>query len=294
MLLRRLALAALATLALSTPALAIDWSVLLPEGEVASLPEGARASYAEAARLNDLVALDSVVEELAKAASEAPEHIGVQFLLLNRARDRARTYYGTANYATPGANMRYSSPPNMVAEPYLDLADTAIQRLSGNANLNAEQRRRLEAHSTAVSELRSGLEARDKARAATGLPLIEDIRADRLAYLDSKTVTEDPLDPFPVYENGIKKAADAADGTALGEGFTDPFALLPGEVIAKFLPPPPAPVGNFGGEFGQPQVQLDEFGNPITTPQVDPGLGAPADPGFGAPADPGADPGRGK
>ncbi|MBI1291141.1 hypothetical protein GC173_07835 [bacterium] len=284
MVLRQFTAAAVVAIAMiGSPSLAIDWSVMLTDGQAAALPEAARAPYQEAVRLNDRVALDSVVTELAKAASLAEDHIDLQFLLLGRARDRAMNYYGTASYTVDNnaLPMAFNSPPNMVAEPYLDIADTAIRRLSGNSSLNAEQRRRLEAQGKAIAELRSGLEARDQARAKVGFPLIEMIRADRLEYLDSKTEKDDPLDPFAAYAKGVNKSPDSPDATT-ETGTIDPFALLPGEVVSNFLPPSPAPVNNFGPEFGNQPQQLDEFGNPITAPQnVGGALADPGVPAFG-------------
>jgi len=280
MLLRRIvAPAALTFLALTASAPAIDWRVMLAPEDAASIPEPAKEAYAEAMRLNDVVALDGVVEELAKAAAAAESHVGLQFLLLNRSYNRASVYYGTANYGVPPGDMRYSSPPNMVAEPYLDLAELAIRRLSSNPNLNTEQRRRLEAQSTAVAALRAELSNRDQARAKTAFALVEAIRTDRLAYFDSKTQVEDPMDPFPAYENGINKTPETPDAPDAETASTiDPFALLPGEVINSFLPPPPAPVNN-PGFGGAAPVQLDEFGNPVAAPA--PVTGDPVDAAFG-------------
>jgi hypothetical protein len=262
----------------SSMASAIDWTeMLLPEEEDRLSPE-ARAIYDEAWFFNDRAALDETVRLLAEAAALAPGHVELQFLLLKRARNRADVYFSAAKFFPVKEGMDYATPPHQTAEPYFDIADAAIQRLNANPTLNSEQRRRLEAATRNIEEERANLAARDNARFETAFALVEEIRTARLEINELNRETADPLDPFQAYALGVNPRPDTDDAATSTR--SNPFALLPGEVIAAFLPPPPAPQQGFGGgfnEFGPPAQQFDEFGNPIAPA---PGGRAGFGPGF--------------
>jgi hypothetical protein len=263
----------------------VDWNVRLNEGMVAALPDDAKKHYDEAIYLIDRIAYDEAVMELAQAAAKAPNHPELQFMTMARARNRASVYFSAAAYTPPPDGVTYSSPPHRTAEPFFEIAEQALQRLVAAPGLSPEDRRRIDQESEAMETSRAQMTARDTARLETGTVVIEETRAARRKNLEIKEGGRDPLDPYYAYSLGLKPedAAKAAEEAAKKDAL-NPFALLPGEVIKDFLPPPPVQPGaggpaGFGG--GRPSAgPVDEFGNPIGAPvAADPGS-EPIDPAF--------------
>ncbi len=280
----RLALAATFCLGASV-APALDYSVMLPEKVVNELPAQARSVYQLAVEANERANYSGTAKLLGEAAELAPEVEEIQFLAIARARDRADVYYGTGVYTLPPENMEYSSPPWHVAEPFFDIAEQSLQRLSHLPDLTEEERRRLQREILLVEQGKASLSQRDQARLDIAFDFVISVRDKRLAARGLTLAAPDDgetgsTDPALAGEGAIGEGDGSAESTN-GESY-DPFALLPGETIADWLPlPQPTrtvdgqggrnPFGNDGGgappDFGgTPDAPPPTGGNPFDNP----------------------------
>lgn len=254
-------------------AFALDYSLMLEQSEAASLPPEALAHYEEAAFFNERAAYEIVVVKLDEAAREAPNHIPIQFLTLQRARDRAEVYYSGAIYAPAADNMDYTSPPWRTAEPMIDIAEQAASRLLANPELSIEEKRRVERDAETLRELKNTISERDRARLEAGDDVVQEKLKYRQSYLGFDTVAEAarelPGAPAPTPPPG------GVTGPPVTE--VDPFELLPGEVVQDFLPPPPPPQPGTAAGPGAPGVPpgAPQRGNPQGAPQRGNPQGAP-------------------
>jgi len=250
-----------------------DWRIMLDEEAEAALPEEVVPVYQEAKEQNDYVNYDEVAKLLDEAAEMAPDHAPLQFLTTVRARDRAEAYYNASVYTQPPDNMEYTSPNWRTSDPYIDIADSALQRLVTNPDLSSEQRDRLEAELERLEEVKTNLIERDEARMSTALPLVLKIRRNREAVMNKEDEEMDILDP----RNATKKpdvAEIAQDEDFESPESKNPFSLLPGEYMKPFLPPPPAPAAN--EQFNQAQQARDPFAQQQQQQQPTAGGGDPA------------------
>lgn len=214
--------------------MSMDLRQSLPEDVVQYLPEEARTQYLEAVQAADQLAYRGAMRHLAAAAEAAPQIKELQFLLVEHARDRAEIYYGADSfYADVPDWLEYSSPTWHTAQPYIEMAEHGLQRLSNIGDLTGEERRRVEAEITAVEELREGLPERDRQRFEDGIELVEEINFDRRQWAGLS-------DSFDLMD--IRNAFDRAPRRDLLEEEEDPdappnpFATQPGEYRPPFLP----------------------------------------------------------
>lgn len=240
-----------------------DWRVMLDENAQSQLSGEALDIYKKAEIENDRVNYDEAVKLLAEAAELAPENENLQFLVASRARDRAEVYYGAAAYRLPPQNnMDYTSPDWRTAEPFIQMADAALNRLESMTDLSAEERSRVENERAFLERERQNLEVRDAAREETSLPLVVKIKNLREEAMNPEGDELDPLDT----RNAFKQVKPTFGEFTEEDLKRNPFALLPGEHIEPFLPPPPQP--QQGQQFGDPYGQQN-FGDTGVNPFAD-------------------------
>lgn len=257
-------------LTLSGNAYSQNYLLMLTEEQEATLPEDAHEVYQEAKYQDDHVNYDESVKLIAKAAELAPENIDLQFLAAVRSRDRAEIYYSQSSFSQPPEGMEeYTSPPWCTAEPFIELTQAAAQRLMVNPNLSDIQRSRLETELDLFEKRMSALSERDFNRLETALSFVVKIRNARQEAMEKNQEPLDPLDPRNALEADQPTEDDLIDSLVPTEemALVDPFAELPGEYIAPFIPPAPPPQqqGNrnnnaFGGAMGGPSPVNDPFG----------------------------------
>lgn len=275
---RRIQLAALClmTISLAAPASAQDWRVMLSRAQEARLNPDAKVYFDQADEEIDRVNYDGALVLLAKAAEIDNKNVPLQFLVAARARNRAEIYYSEASYTPAPSNMEYSSPPWRTAEPYLAMADSALNRIATNPEITTEDRARLAKEQQMLEARRGTLAERDKARVSTAEPLVSEIREQRKTEASkSQTAPEDDvLNVANALKPSNKKPEDQKKS---GEKF-DPFSLLPGEYIQPFLPPPPPPNAGYG--YGGPVATgvLDPYANPASAPAFEEQGGPPPPP----------------
>jgi hypothetical protein len=302
--------------AVAPRAWALDWSVMLPEREVARLSADARAYYDRAWVQNDRINWDESVVLLSRAAEIDVDHAGLQFLVLSRSINRAEVYYSAGSFTDPASDFEdeaakrllsppwqirqifleedrgvgdplvYTTPPWKIAEVYFDLADGALARLDAMAGrLSREDRARVARARVELEKLRSTIAERDQRRAESGKPIMAEVQRLRMEFFKQTAPPDDPLNPF---DQQFLKMSEGADQQATsGEKEDDeynPFATLPGEYLDPVFPLPQLTAPMIQGIGTAPA--FDEFGRPIAQPTAfgfDPSLPSTAQPVFGAP-----------
>ncbi len=273
-------------------AAALDWTVVLSEESASALNADARPYYADAVEQLDHVNYEEAVQLLSEAAERAPSHVDLQFLTATRARSLAGTYYSASSYGDP-LGMTWTSPDWRTSEPYVEIAESALNRLQTITDLDTEERRRLENELEALQALAPTLGERDAARFESALPVVQLVADQRreAAGFDERADDLDPLDPATYFllrgENtSALEIAESLTGTGSEDEedeallLEDPFAPLPGEFTEPFLPPPPQPNQGAPGQG---------FQDPFAAQGPDPFASGPA--GFGPPPAAGGDPG---
>lgn len=281
---RRNLIASLGIIALANMgqfATAAEYQPLLSPSIEAKLNAEARILYNDAALLYDRANEDAAVEQLARAAALQPTLPELQFTVAKRAMSLAQTYYSAraweegaaALVPAPQEAIAYTSPPWRTSEPFLTIAEDALGRLSKIEELSDEEKRTLSKQSARLEQVRSTLADRDAKRMKTGQNLVNEISS--LRYETSAKVFK-PEDTTPIFTRAgkltkpakSKEEAEKDAGAKAVEGKFDPFALLPGEVVEAFMPPPP--VNNAGGGLAGRASDpfLDEGGAPAADPAV--------------------------
>lgn len=284
-------------LAAGSAVVAQDFSVMLTRDQVGELNESAREQYIKAAVAADHVDYVNALEHLAAAATAAPEHVELQFLLAKTARGRAEITYGEESLN------------------FYDLAASALRRLLSNPALGPEERVRVARESERVTEGRETLRARDDARMKDGYDLVMQIHQQRrldagLALGGQSQTIEDYLAPQeeetpedPLTKEDIWPVL-GAPGLAIevpqpvqpqfgGYGGFDPAMAGFDPAMAGFDPAAPAaappaaayapPAGSNPFGAGAPQPGSDPFAQPsgyFGAPQGQP-QPAPYDPATG-------------
>jgi hypothetical protein len=131
-----------------------EGDTLLTEAEVARMPKEAQASYQKALRSYDRIDRDMGVIYLEEAAKAAAEFIPLQFILVQRARDRGRFHSGHQ------------------ALKYFDIAEQAVQRILAQPELTLEQKRNAEDQLRFIQNARETQAAKDKKKAELGFRAI--------------------------------------------------------------------------------------------------------------------------
>lgn len=127
---------------------------LLTEKDLAKLPEAARAPYEQAVKAYDHIDRDAGVQYLVQAAKAAPDFVPLQFVLAERARERARFYYGVK------------------ALEYYDKAEEAIQRVLKQPLLSLEEKRQAQELLSSVRTERDLVPSKDKKMEELGFKAI--------------------------------------------------------------------------------------------------------------------------
>ena len=261
---------ALSLLVANAPAQS-GWRVMLSNDQAATLSPEALRLYNEAVEQVDRINYDEAVQLLARAAEIDSKNVPLQFLVASRARQRADVYYSEAAYTIPPANMDYTSPPWRTSEPYLSLAETALNRIATNPEAGNEDRERLKDGQVLVEARRAALSDRDKARYKSGTGVTDFYRETRTAALLKNSGNAEPDEYEKDVQNiiaaalgGKTKEAEAAAKDANADSKFDPFALLLGEYVAPFLPPPPRPQNQniYAGQPGSGPVDPFAGGAP--------------------------------
>ncbi len=212
---------------------AMDLRRALPEDVVEYMPPQAREYYNAAVGSADQLAYEDAIRQLARAAELAPREKELQFLLATHALDRAEVYYGANSfYHEVPEGIDYSSPPWQTAEPYMEIAQGALGRLSQLDTLTGQERRQLNELIERAEDRAGEINERDLSRFETGLPLM-------LAIHEEKRMRwglDEPLDLLD-----IRNAFDRRPRPELLEeedpdAPPNPFGPLPGEYRPPFQP----------------------------------------------------------
>lgn len=131
-----------------------EGDTLLSEAEAARLPQEAVASYEKAVQSYDRVDRDMGVMHLEEAAKAAPEFLPLQFILVQRARDRGRFHSGHQ------------------ALKYFDIAEQAVQRILAQPELTLEQKRNAEDQLRFIQNARETQASKDKKKAELGFQAV--------------------------------------------------------------------------------------------------------------------------
>lgn len=131
-----------------------EGDTLLSEDNVARLPQEALASYQKAVRSYDRIDRDMGVMHLEEAAKAAPEFLPLQFILVQRARDRGRFHSGHQ------------------ALKYFDIAEQAVQRILAQPELTLEQKRNAEDQLRFIQNSRETQASKDKKKAELGFQAV--------------------------------------------------------------------------------------------------------------------------
>ncbi len=221
---------------------------LLNEEEVAQLPEAAKGPYTRAVERFDHIDRDTGVQLLVEAAKAAPDYVPLQFLLANRARDRARFHYGVR------------------ALEYYDIAEEAAQRILQQPLLSLEEKRRAEQLLGIIQDERETLPTREKKMIESGFEAIVIPLAIRRSETMGKEFTPKEINKAmgkaqAQAEGGEASTAAPSSGAAaaefptMGEGVVLPSYALPTEQPAQ-------PAGQQRGQGYYPGYQ-PYYGQPL-------------------------------
>lgn len=249
----------IAVLGLAAPSQGQDLRVMLDLERHQALPEDALSYYNRALERADRIDYQGAVEDLARAAELAPNHIELQFLLEKWSRYMAEITYGEDSLKN------------------FDYAETALRRLLANSTLGPEERTRALRESQKISEGKNSLRARDEQRLKDGMNLVLTIQEQRLERTgdagseklleqrrsrDQQEEEEQSVSPWSYIvgeltpgSGGMAGAVAGAAAGAAGGGVPDPFAVGE-EPIAD----DPFAAGGFGGDAGG---GFDPFAQPV-------------------------------